>query len=48
MRVVAAHFNQYGPNGVPNGRVEVQNLVNGSTPCLYMDTSVSSYIAGQK
>lgn len=35
MRAVRAHFSQYGPSGVPKGRVDVQNLVNGSTPCLF-------------
>ncbi len=39
MRAVRAHFSQYGPRGVPKGRVDVQNLVNGSTPCLF--TSVN-------
>lgn len=31
---VTTHFMKYGPIGVPNGFVETQNLVNGSTPCL--------------
>lgn len=34
MITVRAHFKKYGPKGVPNGRVEVQNLVKGRTPCL--------------
>lgn len=34
MRTVMHHFRKYGPNGVPNGRVDTQNLGNGITPCL--------------
>lgn len=33
---VKLHFTKYGPSGVPNGLVEVQNEVNGKTPCLYI------------
>jgi len=39
MMRVKAHFKKYGPSGVPKGRVEVQNLVNGRTPCLYIHVS---------
>ena len=34
MITVMAHWTRYGPNGVPNGLVEVQNLGHGSIPCL--------------
>ena len=33
-RAVKAQMTKYGPNGVPKGRVETQNLVKGKTPCL--------------
>ena len=31
---VRAQMTKYGPSGVPKGRVETQNLVQGNTPCL--------------
>lgn len=34
MMIVNAHFTKYGPRGVPKGRVDVQKLVQGRTPCL--------------
>jgi hypothetical protein len=34
INTVMAHFNKYGPIGVPNGFVVTQNLGYGSTPCL--------------
>lgn len=34
INTVMAHFNMYGPIGVPNGLVVTQNLGYGRTPCL--------------
>jgi len=34
INTVIAHFNVYGPMGVPKGLVVTQNLGYGSTPCL--------------
>lgn len=33
MSTVMAHLSRYGPSGVPKGRVDTQNGVQGSTPC---------------
>ena len=30
-----AHLIQYGPSGVPNGRVDAQKRGKGRTPCLW-------------
>jgi hypothetical protein len=32
-RAVKPQMTAYGPNGVPKGCVETQNLVKGNTPC---------------
>lgn len=45
IKTVVAHLTPYGPRGVPNGQVEVQNEVNGRTPCL-VDVSSMSTIEG--
>jgi hypothetical protein len=38
---VKLHFTKYGPSGVPNGLVEVQNEVKGKTPCLYSSNGLA-------
>jgi len=34
IRIVNVHTTVYGPRGVPKGLTDVQNLGQGSTPCL--------------
>lgn len=42
MITVKLHFTKYGPSGVPNGLVEVQNEVKGKTPCLSPNNGLRS------